>query len=214
MALVVNEIFNSIQGESLYSGMPCTFVRLTGCNLRCRYCDTRYAHHEGQKIALDDVLERVAQFGCGLVEVTGGEPLAQEETPVLVQALLADRYRVLLETNGSLDVRLVDRACVKILDIKCPSSDESHRMDLENVGRLGPEDQVKFVIADRNDYQYAKRIVGRYCQNVPEGAVLFSPVFGALAPEKLASWILEDRLTVRLQIQLHKLLWPEMERGV
>ncbi|GBC60435.1 7-carboxy-7-deazaguanine synthase [Desulfonema ishimotonii] len=214
MTLRVNEIFYSIQGESTYVGRPCVFVRLTGCNLRCAYCDTRYAWDAGEEMSVDRILMRVAAYDCPLVEITGGEPLLQAETPALVSALLRKGYEVLMETNGSLDIRKADAACVKIVDIKCPGSGESRQNDFENLNRLGQRDQVKFVIGNRDDYEYAKDIVLNRCAGAEAGHLLFSPVSGKLPPDRLARWILDDRLRVRLQIQLHTILWPGTERGV
>lgn len=157
MTLLVNEIFYSIQGESLSAGIPCVFVRLTGCNLRCSYCDTPYAYDEGTKMAITEILKEVAAFRCPVVEITGGEPLLQNNTPLLIQSLLEDGYEVLLETNGSIDIGLVDDRCIKIVDIKCPTSGESHKNNLYNLNRLNAVDQIKFVIGDREDFRYAQK---------------------------------------------------------
>lgn len=215
MTLKVNEIFHSIQGESTFAGHRCIFVRLTGCNLRCSYCDTQYAYDEGEELEIDDILDRIASYQCSLVEITGGEPLIQQETPNLVNRLLAGGYSVLMETNGSQDISQVDARCVKIVDIKCPSSGESEQNDLENLNRLTDHDEVKFVIADREDYKFAKEILesrsSGFCRKCP---VHFSPVFGQIEPKTLADWILEDSLNVRLQLQLHKVIWPSDQRGV
>lgn len=215
MCLRVNEIFYSLQGESSHAGRPCVFVRLTGCNLRCSYCDTQYAYEEGEALGIDQIENRVASYRCLLVEVTGGEPLLQEETPLLLRRLVEKGYEVLLETNGTLDVGQLDKRCVKILDVKCPSSGEADRNDLSNLTKLSPIDEIKFVICDRQDYEYAKKIVDREktCLSKVK-AVHFSPVSGKLAPRSLASWILEDRLNVRLQLQLHKLIWDPEKRGI
>lgn len=212
MSLEITEIFRSIQGESSWAGLPCTFVRLTGCNLRCSYCDTRYAYGEGRLMEIGDILDRVRELGCGLVEVTGGEPLVQEETPALVRKLIEDGYTVLLETNGSLDIGAVDARCARIVDIKCPSSGMAGRNDLRNLERLGDRDELKFVIGDRRDYEFAKEILAK----LPAAGLKagFSPVFGTLSPRLLAGWILEDRLPVRLNIQLHKIIWDPEARGV
>ena len=156
MALKVNDIFYSIQGESSYSGRPCVFVRLTGCNLRCSYCDTQYAYTEGEALEIDEVVGRVTSYQCPLVEVTGGEPLIQKETPALIHRLLAGGFETLMETNGSQDISQVDNRCVKIVDIKCPFSGQTSHNDLQNLDRLTDHDEVKFVIADRDDYEYAK----------------------------------------------------------
>ena len=215
MSLKVNEIFYSIQGESSYAGYPCVFVRLTGCNLRCTYCDTRYAYDEGRDMAIDEIVERVASYRCGLVEITGGEPLIQKETPRLVSALLEQGYQVLLETNGSQDISCVDERCVKIVDIKCPSSNEHEKNDKENIQRLKEHDEIKFVIGTREDYDYAKTMVERIRRiHVNIQIIHFSPVFGIMTPQQLAARILEDRLNVRFHVQLHKIIWDPEERGV
>jgi 7-carboxy-7-deazaguanine synthase len=214
MTLLVNEIFHSIQGESLYAGIPCVFVRLTGCNLRCSYCDTRYAYEEGTKMAITEILQQVADFKCQVVEITGGEPLLQEKTPFLIHRLIENGYEVLLETNGSIDIGLVDDRCQKIVDIKCPTSGESHKNDLNNLKRLNASDQIKFVIGDREDFRYARKIMKRIQPGFPRSHILFSPVFGKMPPEKLAKWILDENLNVRLHIALHKIIWPNKQRGV
>lgn len=215
MALRVNEIFCSIQGESSYAGRPCVFVRLTGCNLRCSYCDTQYAYEGGEDMEIDQIVARVSSHQCPLVEVTGGEPLIQEETPALIRCLLEEGYEVLLETNGSHDIGQVDDRCVKIVDFKCPSSGQTSGSDLKNLDRLTDHDEVKFVIADREDYEYAKRILNLTNPNIcKKNLVHFSPVFGSMDPKTLAAWILEDRLEVRLHLQLHKMIWTPDQRGV
>ena len=214
MTLLVNEIFYSIQGESIYSGRPCIFVRLTGCNLRCSYCDTRYAYEQGVNMELTEIINRIAAHRCRLVEITGGEPLLQSQTPILIYKLLENGYEVMLETNGSLDISRVDRRCIKIVDIKCPTSGESDKNDMENLKRLGSKDQVKFVIENRMDYEYAKQTMDSTCPDFPEEQILFSPVSGGIAPSRLAEWILEDNLNVRLHLQLHKIIWPDRKRGI
>lgn len=213
MTLQVNEIFHSIQGESLYSGRPCVFIRLTGCNLRCTYCDTTYAYVEGTDINIDEILETVKKFGCPLVEVTGGEPLLQSETPLLIDRLLSGGHEVLLETNGSLDVSPVNPVCIKIVDFKCPSSGASEQNRFENLSFLTDRDQVKFVIGDVSDYRYAVKILNMLPQHVQHHHVLFSPVSPLLSPDILGEWILRDRLCVRLHLQLHKFIWPDVQRG-
>ena len=214
MSLIVNEIFYSIQGESIYSGRPCTFVRLTGCNLRCSYCDTQYAYEEGMKMEITQIMGRVAAYKCPLVEITGGEPLLQNETPLLISKLLENGYIVMMETNGSFDISRVDERCIKIVDIKCPSSNESEKNDLENLKRLHPKDQIKFVIGNREDYMYAKNIITLHCPDFLGDHILFSPASGIMSPADLAVWILEDNLNVRLHVQLHKMIWPDKNRGV
>ncbi|MFP4040217.1 MAG: radical SAM protein [Desulfosudaceae bacterium] len=211
MTLTINEIFHTIQGESTYAGLSCVMVRLTGCNLRCAYCDTRYAYTDGKTLALDDIMETIAGFGCPLVEITGGEPLLQPATTVLVDHLIKNRYRVLLETNGTLDISVINPACQVIMDVKCPSSGESDRHDQLNLERLRPHDQVKFVLANETDYDFARNLAGRIT-TLPADQILFSPVEGLLSPARLASWILRDRLGIRLQVQLHKFIWPGEEQ--
>lgn len=216
MALKVNEIFSSIQGESSYAGWPCVFVRLTGCNLSCSYCDTNYARHEGTLMGIPTILERVLAFNCPLVEVTGGEPLIQEETSELIDRLLDSGLTVLLETNGSRDISRIHPDCVKIVDFKCPSSGESESNDLLNISRLKTRDEVKFVIGNRADYLYARQFT-KHIRETGIGSritVNFSPVFGQLSPSTLVKWILQDKLEVRLNMQLHKIIWHPDQRGV
>jgi 7-carboxy-7-deazaguanine synthase len=215
VALLVNEIFHSIQGEAGYTGWPCAFVRLTGCNLRCSYCDTQYAYDEGVSMTVGETIDRVRAFECPLVEITGGEPLLQEETPRLIADLLDLGHTVLLETNGSRDISAVDGRCVRIVDIKCPSSGESGANDLENLRRLGPHDEIKCVIGTREDYEFAKDALRLTAERAVIGNVVhFSPVFGKLEAKDLAEWILGDRLRVRLGMQLHKIIWDPDRRGV
>ncbi len=212
--LTVNEIFLSVQGESTYAGRPCVFVRLTGCDLRCTWCDTAYAFHEGQRMSVDEVLQRVDAFGSPLVEVTGGEPLLQRDVYPLMERLLEAGRTVLLETGGQVDVSAVPGGVVKIMDVKCPGSGESDRNDWGNIDRLRSRDQVKFVIKDRADYEYARDLVGRHALDRRCAAVLFSPVHQVLDSRQLSAWILEDRLPVRLQLQIHKYIWGAEVRGV
>ena len=214
MALIVHEIFYSIQGESLYAGLPCVFLRLTGCNLRCVYCDTRYAYREGTTLEIPEIMDRVADYRCRLVEITGGEPLYQQDTPFLVQALIIKGYTVLLETNGTYDISRLDYRCVKIVDIKCPGSGESQKNRLDNLKHLSRNDQTKFVIGDREDYVYARDIAKLIPVEFPQSHILFSPVHEKIAVQTLAEWILHDNLNVRLHLQLHKLIWPNIHRGV
>ncbi len=214
MELSVSEIFYSIQGESLYAGLPCAFVRLAGCNLRCRYCDTAYAYSDGTRMAIEDIVRALEAFQCPLIEVTGGEPLLQPAAPELITELLDRDYRVLLETNGTFDIGAVDSRCVRIMDVKCPGSGEADKTDFSNLDRLQPEDQVKFVLTDRGDYEYAKNLLLDRWPAGPPAAGLFSPAKGLLDPAVCAEWILKDHLPVRLQLQLHKILWPETARGV
>jgi 7-carboxy-7-deazaguanine synthase len=215
LSLKVNEIFYSIQGESSYAGRPCVFIRLTGCNLRCSYCDTRYAYEEGRDMEFQQILNQVSTYRCSLIEITGGEPLIQADTPPLIRQLLEMNFKVLLETNGSLDIRRVDDRCVKVVDMKCPSSGMEAQNDLENLKRLGSNDELKFVIGDRIDFEYARGVMDDYRQCFAEKTTVhFSPVFEKLKPELLAQWILEEHLEVRLQLPLHKLLWDPNQRGV
>jgi 7-carboxy-7-deazaguanine synthase len=215
MALKVNEIFYSIQGESSYAGFPCVFVRLTGCNLRCSYCDTDYAYEEGAEWEIEQIVERVKTFCCPTVEITGGEPLRQKDTPVLAARLLGENFTVLVETNGSYDIDLIDRRCVRIVDVKCPSSNEAAKFDRGNLGRLTENDELKFVMGDRTDYEYAREILNKMTEDgLRAGHIHFSPVFGSIEPEELANWILEDHLQVKLSLQLHKIIWEPNTRGV
>jgi 7-carboxy-7-deazaguanine synthase len=210
--LKVNEIFYSIQGESSHAGYPCAFIRLTGCNLRCSYCDTTYAYKKGKSWPLEKLISMVDEMGCSLVEITGGEPLLQEETPDLVNALCDKGLRVLVETNGTQDIRRLPERAVCILDIKCPGSGESDKMLWENVSALKSTDEVKFVLTSRQDYTWAKKII--HLHHLPEkNRVLFSPCYNRLKPDRLARWILEDQLCVRLQLQLHKVIWPDHKHG-
>lgn len=212
--LIINEIFHSIQGESLYAGCPCVFIRLTGCNLRCAYCDTSYAYSEGTEMDMDTLMNHIASYPCNMVEITGGEPLFQKNTPILVSRLLSAGYTVLMETNGSYDTNIIDKRCIKIVDMKCPSSGESHRNLLDNMDALGPADQIKFVIQNREDYLFAKQVIETHSFPFDMHHILFSPVSGDLAPQDLARWIIDDGLSVRLHLQLHKYIWPDVQRGV
>lgn len=215
MSLRINEIFYSIQGESLYAGLPCIFIRLTGCNLRCAYCDTGYAYDEGVDMTLPEILGRVEAYPpAALVEVTGGEPLVQKETPDLVRQLLDHGRTVLMETNGSLDISRIDSRCIRIMDIKCPSSLMHAHNDPDNLRRIVPTDQIKFIIETQADYAFALNILKQVPPDFPRSSVLFSPAFGSLSPSILAKWILQDGLGVRLHLQLHKLIWPNSDRGV
>jgi len=212
VALKVNEIFFSIQGESTFAGMPGTFVRLAGCNLRCTYCDTTYAFEEGHQTSIPDILSIVRSNGRGLVTVTGGEPLLQNECADLTQRLIQDGNTVLVETNGSMDIRCLPDESVCILDIKCPGSGMSQKMDYENLQNLRPQDELKFVIQSRADYLWARELL-EGSPRPPAGKALFSPAHDTLEPRELAEWILADRLEARLQLPLHRLLWPTLERG-
>lgn len=210
----VTEIFHSIQGESTFTGLPCTFVRLTGCNLRCVWCDTEYAFYGGEKMTVEQVLEKVRAFGGRLVEITGGEPLLQKEVYPLMERLLEEGYQVLLETSGERSIARVPRDVVKIVDVKCPDSGEGGAFDLSNLDAIAPHDQVKFVIASRRDYEFARDFTREHDLCRRAAAVIFSPVYGKIDLGRLAAWILEDRLEVRFGYQLHKLIWGADARGV
>ena len=212
--LTINEIFHSIQGESTHTGRPCVFVRLTACDLRCSWCDTPYAFTEGRKMSLDEVVEEVEAYDCGLVEITGGEPLLQRDVYPLMDRLLAAGRTVMVETGGHLSIEQVPAPVIKIVDVKCPGSGESHRNDWGNLDRLAAHDEVKFVIKDRADYEFARNVVAEHRLQGRAAAVLFSPVHGVLDARDLAAWILADRLTVRLQLQAHKFIWGAHVRGV
>jgi 7-carboxy-7-deazaguanine synthase len=212
--LTVNEIFYSIQGESTRAGRPCVFVRLTACDLRCSWCDTPYAFHEGAKQSLDEVIAEVERYDCPLVEITGGEPLLQDDVYPLMERLLARGRTVMLETGGHRPITRVPRAVVKIVDVKCPASGEAGRNDWGNLDALAPHDEVKFVIQDRADYEFARDVIGRYDLASRSAAVLVSPVHGVLEPRLLSEWMLADHLPARLQLQLHKYIWSPTTRGV
>jgi 7-carboxy-7-deazaguanine synthase len=211
--LRVNEIFHSIQGESTHAGRPCVFVRLTGCNLRCVWCDTAYAFHEGTSMDEEQVVERVAAYGCSLVEVTGGEPLLQPGSVELMRLLLDRGHEVLLETGGSLPIDVVPPGVSRIVDVKCPGSGECERNLWSNLEALVPGDELKFVLSDRADYDWAAGQV-RARALAGRATVLFSAVEGSLPPGDLARWVIDDRLPVRVQVQMHKVLWPGVGRGI
>lgn len=212
--LTIHEIFHSIQGESTYSGRPCVFVRLTACDLRCSWCDTPYAFTEGHKMSVDAILDQVNRYDCPLVEITGGEPLLQKEVHPLMQRLLDTGRTVMLETGGHLSIAEVPPGVVRIVDVKCPGSGESGRNHWENLSLIGAGDEVKFVLRDRADYEYARDVIARHQLDSRCAAVLFSPVHNVLDSKDLAAWILEDRLAVRLQLQIHKFIWGAETRGV
>ena len=206
--LKVNEIYASIQGESSYTGLPCVFIRLTGCNLRCSWCDTAYAFYEGIDLTLEDIMFQVENFSLPLVEITGGEPLMQENVYPLMNSLLDKGYRVMLETGGAISINKVPEEVIKILDIKCPGSGEEKKNHLENLKLLTPHDEVKFVLIDRADYEWSRDLLQKY--NLPSSVqVLFSPVYDKLELKDLSKWILKDRLPVRLQTQFHKVIWSK-----
>jgi 7-carboxy-7-deazaguanine synthase len=215
----VTEIFHSIQGESTWAGVPCTFVRLTGCPLRCVWCDTAYAFHGGERMTLDEVVDAVAAKPAEVVEITGGEPLAHPAAYELADRLLAAGYTVLVETSGAIDVSPLDERVHKIMDLKCPGSGETHRNLWQNLEHLTARDEIKFVIADRTDYEWMRDTIRErgLDRRVEEGslrALLASPVWGSVDLQALAGWILEDALPVRFQVQLHKLIWGADRTGV
>jgi 7-carboxy-7-deazaguanine synthase len=212
--ITINEIFYSVQGESTYAGRPCVFVRLTACDLRCSWCDTEYAFYEGAKRPLDEVLAAVERFECALVEITGGEPLLQEDVYPLMQALVDRGKTVLLETGGHRSTARVPPEVVSVLDVKCPGSGEAARMDWSNLDRLRPHDEVKFVVKDRADYEYARDVIERHALSRRARAVHLSPVHGVLNPRTLSEWVLADHLRVSVQLQLHKYIWSAETRGV
>jgi 7-carboxy-7-deazaguanine synthase len=217
--LRVTEIFHSIQGESTWAGAPCTFIRLTGCPLRCVWCDTEYAFYGGERMALTGILDRVRQIGTPLVEITGGEPLIHANAFRLAQLLLDESFTVLVETSGAVDVAALDPRAHKIMDLKCPGSGEVERNLWSNLDHLTERDEVKFVLGDRADYEWARDVIHRYALAVRVRggtlrALLFSPVWNAIDLQDLAGWILEDRLPVRFQVQLHKLIWGPDRAGV
>jgi len=212
--LTINEIFHSIQGESTHAGRPCVFVRLTACDLRCRWCDTPYAFHEGRKMSVDEVVADVEARNCQTVEVTGGEPLLQADVYPLMQRLLDAGKSVLIETGGHRSIAKVPEGVIRIVDIKCPGSLEADKNDWSNLEHLTPRDEVKFVIADRQDYDYARDIATREQLASRVNAVLFSPVHGELDPKLLSEWVIADRLDVRVQLQMHKYIWSPTTRGV
>ena len=212
--LTINEIFHSIQGESTHTGRPCVFVRLTACDLRCSWCDTPYAFHEGRKMSVEQVVADVDAYECSVVEITGGEPLLQPDVYPLMRQLLDRGHTVLLETGGHRSIAQVPAGVIRIVDVKCPGSGEVEKNDWTNLEVLTPADEVKFVLKDRADYEFAREIVSRHALVGRCAAVLFSPVHGVLTPKDLAAWILEDRLPVRLQLQAHKYIWSPETRGV
>ena len=211
--LEVTEIYKSVQGESTYMGLPCVFVRLTGCNLRCVWCDTTYAFDGGKKLSLNQILNQVKSYGIDLVEITGGEPLLQNEVVPLMKLLLKKKFRVMLETGGSLSIKNVPAEVIKIIDLKCPGSGEKDKNHWDNLNHLALTDEIKFVIADRTDYEWSRSVLKKYGL-AKKNHTLFSPVFEKLNLKELAKWILEDNLPVRLQTQLHKHIWDKNTVGV
>jgi 7-carboxy-7-deazaguanine synthase len=212
--LTVNEIYLSIQGESTHVGRPCVFVRLTACDLRCAWCDTPYAFTEGRKMAVEAVVAEVNRLGCKLVEMTGGEPMLQADVYPLMETLIQTGHEVLVETGGHVPLNRLPKKVRAIIDVKCPGSGESAKMYWPNLGSLKPVDEVKFVIKDRVDFDYAVTVVRDHRLTERTAAVLFSPVHGVMAPDVLARWILDSGLPVRLQVQAHKYIWRPDARGV
>jgi len=213
MSLKINEIYYSIQGESSHSGKPCIFIRLTYCNLRCTYCDTEYAFYEGSSMKIDEILKYIKKWNCNLVEVTGGEPLLQKECIDLLNALIDQSYEVLLETGGSLPIKNVPKNVIKIVDFKCPSSGMEKKNLWSIVKDLQVHDEIKFVIGNKEDFEWSKNIINKYSLN-DICTLFFSPVYGKLKPAQLVDWILTDNINVRMQLQMHKSIWPADKKGV
>jgi 7-carboxy-7-deazaguanine synthase len=210
--LRITEIYYSIQGEGTKAGLPCIFIRLTGCNLRCTWCDTEYGYNGGSDMSHDDILSEIQQYNCSLVEITGGEPLMQEETPVLVDLLLEKEYTVMVETAGSLDISVLSENVIRIVDMKCPGSGMSDKNDYQNLQRLTDIDELKFVLADKKDFDWSCDLIKKHKLHNRE--VIFSPVYGDLNLTDLADWILKSNLNIRMQIQLHKYIWGPDKTGV
>jgi len=211
--LKINEIYYSLQGESSKAGLPCVFVRLTYCNLRCSYCDTEYAFYDGTEMEISKIIEEVRKFNCNLVEITGGEPLFQEGCNELMNRLCDDGFEVMVETGGSLPIKDIDKRVMIILDLKCPSSNMMKKNLYENIDHIKPSDEIKFVIGTREDYEWSKGILSKY--NLEEKCgILLSVVFGKLEPITLVNWIIEDKLKVRYQLQMHKIIWHPETKGV
>jgi 7-carboxy-7-deazaguanine synthase len=211
--LIINEIFFSIQGESTRIGRPCVFVRLTACDLRCSWCDTAYAFEEGAELNMNAILQKVKEYGCNLVEITGGEPLLQENVHPLMRRLCDEEFEVMIETGGHHDISRIDPRVKRVMDIKCPGSKMEKRNRWENIEMLNTHDEVKFVIADHVDYEWAKHVLLQY-QIDKRCTVLMTPVFGTLENRTLAEWVLHDRLHVQFQLQMHKYIWNPEARGV
>lgn len=211
--ITVNEIYFSIQGESSKAGLPCIFIRLTFCNLRCTYCDTEYAFYDGNQLSVDEIVKRVKKYNCKLVEITGGEPLVQTESILLMKTLADEGFEVMLETGGSLPIKEIDPRVMVIMDLKCPSSGMLKKNFYENINCLKLTDEVKFVLGTREDYEWSKQIIAEH-KLLEKAGVLFSVVFGTLEPKDVVKWILEDKLNVRFQLQIHKLIWEPESKGV
>jgi 7-carboxy-7-deazaguanine synthase len=212
--LTVNEIYQSVQGESTWAGLPCVFVRLTFCDLRCTYCDTEYAFYEGNKMTLEEIVDKVRDFGCPLVEVTGGEPLLQPNCVPLLARLCDAGFTVLLETSGSHDIAPVDARVHRIMDLKTPSSGECGRNLYANIAHLTERDEVKFVVGSREDYEWTREKIREHDLAAKVRAVLLSPVFGKISPSDIVAWMLEDKMPARFQLQMHKFIWEPRARGV
>ena len=213
MNLKINEIYFSVQGESSYSGLPCIFIRLTYCNLRCTYCDSEYSFYDGKKMKIDEILKEIKKYSCNLVEVTGGEPLLQKNCINLLNELIKNNYDVLLETSGSLSISDVPNKVINIIDFKCPSSKMDSKNMWDNINYLKKNDEIKFVIGDRIDYEWTKQKIEEYKLNQICN-ILMSPVYGEIEPKEIVKWILKDNLKVRFQIQMHKEIWPADKKGV
>ncbi|KAA3616556.1 MAG: radical SAM protein [Calditrichaeota bacterium] len=211
--LRITEIFFSIQGESTRAGLPCIFIRTTGCDLRCRWCDTAYAFSGGTKMTVELIMAEIRQWPCKLVELTGGEPVLQKYLPDLISALFAENYQVMIETGGHLDLSSIDERVKIIVDVKCPGSGESEKMCFSNLENILPDDEVKFVIQDRDDYDYAAKIIKKY-KLESRTTVLLSPVFGGIEYKKVVNWLLKDGIQARIQLQLHKYIWDPQQKGV
>ncbi|MGR3173059.1 MAG: radical SAM protein [Candidatus Scalindua sp.] len=211
--LRVNEIFKSIQGESSYAGIPCVFVRLTGCNQRCSYCDTTYAYDEGVEISVNEILNTIKGYGCKNVCITGGEPLLQKNVTKLINLLKKNCYKIFVETGGSINIDKLPKPVIRIMDIKCPDSGMDKEMDWGNIERLKHKDEAKFIISSKKDYEWAKRIIRKY-KLIDRAQILFGVAYGKMKPKTLAGWILKDNLDVRFQLQLQKYIWPDKAKGV
>lgn len=214
LQLDVCEIFYSLQGESSFTGLPCIFIRLSGCNLNCSWCDTLYAKNETLSISFDGIIKRITPYNCSLVEITGGEPLIQKNTAALIALLIKNHYKVLLETNGSKSIKDIHPDCIKIIDIKTPSSNESDSFLSENIQYLTRKDEVKFVIASRQDYEFSKSIIETRLADISSEKIHLSPVWGSLSPKTIAEWMLDDNLPARMSLQQHKIIWDPELRGV
>jgi 7-carboxy-7-deazaguanine synthase len=211
--LRINEIFKSIQGESSYTGIPCVFVRLTGCNLRCSYCDTTYAYDEGTEMSVNEILSTIKGYSCKNVCITGGEPLLQSSVNKLINVLIKNRYKIFVETGGSINIDMLPKAVTRIMDIKCPDSGMKKEMDWDNIDRLKSNDEIKFIISSKKDYEWAKRITRKY-KLTDRAQILFGVAYGRMKPKTLAGWISKDNLEVRFQLQLQKYIWPNKVKGV